>query len=70
MNFRFGIIYQGAKPTIFIRDVDLLKSVCIKDFDHFTDFFGDGLDAIVDSNLFFMRGEKWKHSKVSGTFCY
>jgi len=62
--FRFGIIYQGSRPTIFIRDVEFLKSVCIKDFDHFTNFFGEGLETIVDNNVFFMQGEKWRVSKV------
>ena len=61
---RFGIIYQGSRPTIFVKDVDLLKSVCIKDFDHFKDFFNEGLESIVDNNIFFMTGDKWKHSKV------
>jgi hypothetical protein len=32
------------------------------------DFFADGLDSIVDSNLFFMKGDKWKNSKVN-YFC-
>ncbi len=61
---RFGIVYQGARPTIFVRDLELLKNICIKDFDHFANFFGDNLDHIVDSNMFFTNGEKWRHAKV------
>ena len=64
MLFRFGIVYQGPRPTVFIRDVELLKSVCIKDFDHFTDFISNGLDTIVDHNLFFINGDKWRQYKV------
>jgi hypothetical protein len=45
--------------------VEFLKTVCIKDFDHFTDFFGEGLETVVDNNIFFMRGEKWRVSKVT-----
>jgi len=27
---RFGIIYLGSRPTIFIRDVDLLKRIALQ----------------------------------------
>lgn len=57
-------MYQGAKPTIFVRDVELLKKVCIADFEHFTNFNQDGLENIADHNLFFIQGEKWRVSKV------
>jgi hypothetical protein len=32
------------------------------------DFFGEGLETVVDNNLFFMRGEKWRVSKVTNFF--
>jgi len=57
-------MYQGSRPTIYVRDYKLLKNICIRDFDHFTDLHMDGMDTIADSNLFFLNGNKWKQSKV------
>jgi hypothetical protein len=61
-------VYQGAKPTIFVRDVELLKKVCFSDFEYFANFNQDGLENIADHNLFFTHGEKWRVSKVSRLF--
>jgi cytochrome P450 family 6 len=32
---RFVGFYEGAKPIILIRDVELIKNVMVKDFSHF-----------------------------------
>lgn len=62
---KFGVMYQGSRPAIFVRDLELLKNICFTDFDHFTDFFDSGIESVVDNNLFFVTGEKWKKSKVA-----
>lgn len=37
---KFGKVfgyYDGNIPNLWITDVDLIKAICVKDFDHFVD---------------------------------
>lgn len=46
-----------------INDIDLIKQITIKDFEHFTDhvkLVEDMNDPVLDLNLFALEGEKWK----------
>lgn len=62
----------GDVPKYMIRDVELIKQIAIKDFDHFVNhnFF---VDENVDSfgrSLFVMRNQRWRdmRSKLSPAF--
>jgi cytochrome P450 family 9 len=50
---------QFTKPFIMIRDLEVVKQIGVKDFDHFLNHFG-GLDETVDPLfgriLFVMKG--------------
>ena len=35
---RFGLFWEKNEPTIFLRDIELIKRVQVTDFDHFMDF--------------------------------
>ena len=55
----FGGVFTMKKPSILIRDPDLLKNVLIKDFAFFTD---RGMNTVrevdpLSHSLFAMRGE-------------
>lgn len=42
-----------------IKDVELIKQICVKDFDHFTDhkiFVQDESDPLWGQNLFSLKG--------------
>ncbi|CAG9827136.1 unnamed protein product [Diabrotica balteata] len=53
--------YLLLKPTLFVRDLDLIKAITIKDFEHFTDHFTFfQSDPILGNNLFELQGERWK----------
>ncbi|BES99906.1 cytochrome P450 [Nesidiocoris tenuis] len=55
--------YDFMRPSIIVRDIELVERVLIKDFQHFTDRgFGitDEETNPLDVNLFSMSGKKWK----------
>lgn len=63
--------YVGAhvftKPVIFIRDLDLVKSVLVKHFDHFADrktFVDEKADPLFGRNLNFLNGDRWKEIRT------
>ncbi|CAH1997158.1 unnamed protein product [Acanthoscelides obtectus] len=63
---RYTGIYQMSIPTLLIRDIDLLKQVCVKDFDHFVDhmtFIPDNCDPLWAKNLFALKGQRWKEMR-------
>lgn len=51
-------------PVVVIKDVELIKKITIKDFDHFTDHnssaINDKTDPLFSKNLLALSGEKWK----------
>ncbi|XP_060522638.1 cytochrome P450 9e2-like [Cylas formicarius] len=63
---RYVGCYQFNKPTLVIRDPELLKQIMVKDFDSFMDhqpLFSDQSDPLWSKNLFALRGQKWKNMR-------
>lgn len=65
-------IYSLLKPILLIREPELIRSVLVKDFSHFTDrgvHCNEEYDPL-SGNLFALRGQRWKHlrSKLTPTF--
>ncbi|XP_041978536.1 uncharacterized protein LOC121732648 [Aricia agestis] len=60
---RFIGRYEFLQPSLVITDLDLIKQVAVKDFEHFLDHRGfvDGtVEALFARNLFALRGDEWK----------
>merc|ERR550519_2858191 len=61
---RFGLYWDGRRPALFLKDLDLIKKVQVGDFDHFTDMgfhhpeYLEKVFGIQD-----MQGEHWKKMK-------
>lgn len=58
-----GMYDIGGKPSLLIRDPDLVNKISIKDFDHFVNHFFQldrSLDPIVGRTLFGMTNQKWR----------
>lgn len=58
-----GMYDIGGKPSMLIRDPDLINKISIKDFDHFVNHFFQldrNLDPIVGRTLFGMTNQKWR----------
>ena len=55
-----------GSPVLVVADLDMIRDICIKSFDHFTDMmFWDveDTDSHVHYLLFNMRGQKWKEMR-------
>lgn len=65
-------LYFFFRPTLLIRDPQLIKRVLFADFDHFTDrgLHYDEVNDPVGAHLFAMPGKRWKEmrAKFSPTF--
>ncbi|KAK9501864.1 hypothetical protein O3M35_012513 [Rhynocoris fuscipes] len=58
--------YDFMKPSLIIKDIDLVEKVMIKDFMHFTDH---GIEVDEETNpldfgLFAMTGSKWRALRI------
>ncbi|CAD0254265.1 unnamed protein product [Spodoptera exigua] len=59
---RFVGRYEFLKQVIVVRDLELIKKMTVKDFEHFLDhqsMFDTG-DSYFSRNLFALRGQEWK----------
>ncbi|KAL9703497.1 hypothetical protein quinque_007015 [Culex quinquefasciatus] len=62
-------LFDFIKPVLMIRDLDMLKQIGVKDFDHFSDHTpiftradveDVGGDSLFGNSLFALRGQKWR----------
>nr|UEN71138.1 cytochrome P450 4AV17 [Meteorus pulchricornis] len=55
--------YDFSSPVIMLRDPEIVKSIVIKNFDHFVDhrgFVDPVADPLFGKNLFSLRGDNWR----------
>lgn len=66
MNEPFFGLYSMFDPVLVVCDPQLIRSVLVKDFQHFTDrgFYMDEVRDPLTANLFSLGGEKWKQWRV------
>ncbi|XP_065206696.1 uncharacterized protein LOC135836046 [Planococcus citri] len=66
---RFIGVYTLHKPTVMIRDPELIKSILVKDFSHFRDrgFPVNKEAEPLGDNLFSMTGDEWKNLRIKLT---
>lgn len=60
-------------PVILLKDLELIKDVCVKNFDFCPDhqsFIDERMDPILGKNVFSLRGERWREirSALSPSF--
>ncbi|XP_077284623.1 cytochrome P450 9e2-like [Arctopsyche grandis] len=63
----FGFM-QLDKPMIVVRDLDVIRQITIKDFDHFQDHHGivdEVTDPLFGKNLFALKGQKWREMRAT-----
>ncbi|XP_018576754.1 cytochrome P450 6a2 isoform X1 [Anoplophora glabripennis] len=68
-GWKFCGIYEMARPSIMIVDLDLAKHVMTKDFGHFVDRkpYVNDKDDPLGSHLFSIGGKKWRNLRVKVT---
>ena len=60
---RIAGTFNNNKPMFMLRDPEVIKSVTVKEFDHFVnhgDFFDPDNAGLFGLSLFAMRDQKWK----------
>jgi len=64
---RFGLFWEKNEPTIFLRDIELIKRVQVTDFEHFMDFGFLPNEFVENAGNQFgvadLRGESWRKMK-------
>lgn len=66
VNEPFFGLYSMFNPTLVVCDPQLIRSILVKDFQHFADrgFYMDEERDPLTGNLFSLGGEKWKQWRV------
>lgn len=57
-----GIYEMGGKPTYLIRDPELIKRICIDDFEYFMNHHFQidvQSDSLFSRSLYLLRGQRW-----------
>ncbi|XP_026752919.2 cytochrome P450 9e2 isoform X2 [Galleria mellonella] len=65
---RFVGRYEFVKPTIIVKDLDLVKKVTIKDFEHFLDhrtIVNEKIEPVFGRNLLSLKGQEWKDMRAT-----
>ena len=63
-------IFSFDKPSLLIRDVELVKNILVKDFQNFMDrtlSFDDKSDPVFGKNLAVLKGQIWRHLRTNLT---
>ncbi|XP_077285097.1 cytochrome P450 6B7-like [Arctopsyche grandis] len=65
-------MFNMGRPELLIRDPELIKSILVKDFDHFYDRFFENVRLYepLSANVINLTGERWKtlRKKLTPTF--
>ncbi|KAF5288093.1 hypothetical protein FQA39_LY15518 [Lamprigera yunnana] len=67
-NERYFGVHMFTKPALYIRDLDLVKKITVKDFDQFTDhnkMIPDGVEPLMEKNLFNLKGQRWRDMRAT-----
>ncbi|CAH0723108.1 unnamed protein product, partial [Brenthis ino] len=59
---------EGTVPIFLIRDPELIKTITVKDFDHFVDhkqFFSEENEPLFGGSLLMLKGEKWHDMRTT-----
>lgn len=72
-NERYFGFYQFTKPILVLKTPEIIKQLCVKDFDHFLNrqsLVPETQEDLFSRNLISLKGQKWKdmRSTLSPTF--
>lgn len=68
LYYRFVGIFEARQPIYFLRDLELIRQVCIKDFNYFCDrpiFIGETSDKFFNNTFFNLKSEKWRNMRTT-----
>ncbi|KAF5279688.1 hypothetical protein FQA39_LY18237 [Lamprigera yunnana] len=67
-NERYFGVRQFSKPVLYIRDVELVKKITVKDFDHFVDhstMIPDESEPFFSKTLLSLKGQRWRDMRAT-----
>ncbi|KAK4874013.1 hypothetical protein RN001_013373 [Aquatica leii] len=67
-NERYFGSYQFFRPTLIVNDLDLIKRITVKDYEHFIDHSGiisEDLDPLMGKSLFNLKGQRWRDMRAT-----
>ncbi|XP_045476857.1 cytochrome P450 9e2-like [Harmonia axyridis] len=70
---RYTGFYQYMQPGLMIRDMKLVRKVCVEDFDTFKDrksFLPRSADPLWNKNLFALQGDKWRQMRNTLSYSF
>ncbi|EFX88290.1 hypothetical protein DAPPUDRAFT_311602 [Daphnia pulex] len=60
--------FDGLLPNLWITDADMIKAICVKDFEHFVDRRSFGIQTkVMRKWMMLMKGQEWKDIRSSVT---
>jgi cytochrome P450 len=63
-------IFSFDKPSLLIRDLELVKNILVKEFQTFMDrtfSFEDKFDSVIGKSLVALKGQLWRHLRTNLT---
>jgi cytochrome P450 len=63
-------IFSFDKPSLLIRDLELVKNILVKDFQNFMDrtlSLDDKFDPLLGKSLTVLKGQLWRHLRTNLT---
>jgi len=67
----YGGLFEFGTPTLFVKGLDVIKQIMVKEFDRFTDHRDFvTTDPLMSKSLFFLRSSEWREMRnfLSPTF--
>jgi cytochrome P450 family 9 len=67
-NERYVGYMQFSTPVLLIKDLDLIKQIGVKEFDHFHDHLGltnTARDPLLSKSLLNLKGDTWKQMRAT-----
>ncbi|KAF5279689.1 hypothetical protein FQA39_LY18238 [Lamprigera yunnana] len=67
-NERYFGVFHFTRPVLYIRDVDLVKKITVKDFNHFVDrttVINHETDPFFSKSLSNLKGQRWRNMRAT-----
>lgn len=67
-DVRYLGVFQFMQPVLIVKSTELIKQICVKDFDHFLNhkvLLPDGVEELLSKNLLQLKDQTWKNMRAT-----